>query len=325
MLRIGLLGASRIAPTAVLTPAAKRDDVEIVCVAARDPHRAAEFAQAHGIPHVAADYGDLIARDDVDLVYNGLPPVGHPQWTIAALEAGKAVLCEKPFAMDAAQARTMTDAAERTGRPLIEAFHYRFHNVIRRAEALVRSGALGTIHRAYAVFEAPIARTPDELRWRADLGGGGLMDLGCYPIHALRTLIGEEPQVREARGEFEDGVDVRMTASLAFPSGARAEIACSMTPEAPAARLTLGGSKGRLEILNFLAPQMGCRFTTTIDGETVQQPTDGPTTYEGQMQHVVDVVMNGAAPITGGADAVANMAVIDAIYAAAGRKPLVPA
>jgi predicted dehydrogenase len=325
MLRIGLLGASRIAPGAVIAPAARREDVEITCVAARDPHRAAEFAKAHGIPHVAADYGDLIARDDVDLVYNGLPPSAHLEWTIAALDAGKAVLCEKPFAMNAAQARMMTEAAVRAGRPLIEAFHYRFHNVIRRAEALVRSGALGTLHRAYAVFEVPIARTPDELRWRPELGGGGLMDLGCYPIHALRTLIGEEPQVREARGEFVDGVDVKMTAGLAFPSGARAEIACAMAPEAPAARLTLGGSRGRLEIINFLAPQMGCRFTTTMDGQTVEHPTDGPTTYEAQMAHVVDVVKHGVAPLTGGADAIANMAVIDAVYAAAGRKPIVAA
>ncbi|HEX5377266.1 MAG TPA: Gfo/Idh/MocA family oxidoreductase [Phenylobacterium sp.] len=319
MLRIGLLGASRIAPIAVLEPAAGRDDVEVTAVAARDPHRAAEFARAHGIPHVAADYGDLIVRNDVDIVYNGLPPSAHLEWTLAALAAGKAVLCEKPFAMNAREAKIMVEAAQAAGLPLIEAFHYRFHNVMRRAEALVRSGALGTIHRAYGVFEVPIARTPDELRWRAELGGGGLMDLGCYPIHALRTLIGEEPQVREARGEFVDGVDVRMTAALAFPSGARAEIACAMVTDTRAARLTLGGSKGRLEILNFLAPQMGCRFTTVIDGKTVEQPVDGPTTYEAQLEHVVEVMREGAPALTGGADAVANMAVIDRIYALAGR------
>lgn len=319
MLRIGLLGASRIAPTAVIAPALKRDDVEIVAIAARDPHRAAEFAKAHGVAHVSADYGDLIARADVDLIYNGLPPSAHLEWTKAALAAGKPVLCEKPFAMNADQAREMVEAADAAGLPLIEAFHYRFHNVIRQAEALVRSGALGTIHRAYAVFEVPIAKEPGELRWHAELGGGGLMDLGCYPIHVLRTLIGEEPQVREARGTFEDGVDVSMKAGLAFPSGARAEMACAMRPTAPAARVTLGGSKGRLEILNFLAPQMGCRFTTVIDGQTVEQPVDGPTTYEGQLAHVVDVVVNDAKPITGGADAIANMAVIDSIYRAAGR------
>ncbi len=319
MLRIGLLGASKIAPTAVIAPAFLRDDVQIVAVAARDPHRAAGFARAHGIAHVAADYGDLVARKDVDLVYNGLPPSGHLEWTLAALAAGKAVLCEKPFAMDAAQAQIMVRAAADANLPLIEAFHYRFHNVMIRAIALVRSGVLGDIHRAHAVFEVPIARTPDELRWHAELGGGGLMDLGCYPIHALRSLIGEEPQVREARCVFEGRVDVTMNASLAFPSGTRAEIACSMTPETPGARLTLGGSRGRLEIINFLAPQMGCRFTTVIDGVTIEHPVDGPTTYEAQLDHVVAVVRDGAKPITGGADAVANMAVIDAIYAAANR------
>lgn len=319
MLRIGLLGASRIAPIAVLAPAAEREDMEIVAVAARDPHRAAEFALAHGVPHVAVDYGDLIARRDVELVYNALPPSAHLEWTIAALEAGKAVLCEKPFAMNADQARRMVEAAARTGRPLIEAFHYRFHNVMRRAEALIRSGALGTIHRARGVFQVPIERTPDELRWRPELGGGGLMDLGCYPIHALRTLLGEEPQVACAAGRFVDGVDVEISASLAFPSGASGEIACSMVPDAPAATLTLEGARGRLEILNFLAPQMGCRFTTVIDGDKEAQPVDGPTTYEAQLQHVVDVVENGVRALTGGADAVANMAVIDRIYEMAGR------
>lgn len=319
MLRIGLLGASKIAPVAVIAPAAAREDVEIVAVAARDPHRAAEYAKAHGIPHVAADYGDLVARVDVDLVYNALPPAAHLECTMAALEGGKAVLCEKPFAMDAGEARTMAETARRVGRPVVEAFHYRHHNVLRRAEALIRSGALGTIHRAYGVFEAPIGRGPDELRWRADLGGGGLMDLGCYPIHAMRTLIGEEPQVREARGVFEDGVDVSMNAALAFPSGARADIACAMNADTPAARLTIAGSKGRLEIVNFVAPQLGCRFTTVIGGEAAEQPVDGPSSYAAQLAHIVEVVANGAAPLTGGEDGVANMAVIDRIYALAGR------
>ena len=319
MLRIGLLGASRIAPTAVIVPAATRDDVTIAAVAARDPARAKAYAETHGIAAVAGSYAELIARDDIDLVYNGLPPAGHAEWTIAALEAGKAVLCEKPFARNASEARAMVAAAERTGRPLIEAFHYRFHNVIRRAEDLVRSGALGQIHRANAVFEVTIPNTTGDLRWSAEQGGGALMDLGCYPLHLMRTLMGEEPQIREARGSFVDGVDASMTAALAFPSGARADIACSMVPESRNARATLGGSKGRLEIVNFLAPQYGCRFTTTIGGETVEQPVDGPTTYEAQLDHVVAVMAGKAQPLTGGADAIANMAAIDRIYELAGR------
>jgi predicted dehydrogenase len=317
--RIGLLGASRIAPPAVIAPAARNPDFEISVVAARDAGRAKAYAKQHGIGAVAADYAELVRRDDVDVVYNALPPVGHAEWTIAALEAGKAVLCEKPFAMNAAEARAMTGAASRTGGVLLEAFHYRFHRVIRDAEALVRGGALGALRRGSADFRVNIARTADELRWRAELGGGGLMDLGCYPIHALRTLIGAEPTVTSASGAFEGRVDVDISAQLRFPNGVASEMSCAMVTDGFSARLELVGERGSMEILNFLAPQMGCRFTTTIDGQTERRPTDGPTTYEAQLIHLAQVLRGAATPLTGGADAVANMTVIDAVYAAAGR------
>jgi predicted dehydrogenase len=321
MYRIGLLGASRIAPPAVIAPARTNPDFEVTVVAARDGERAKAYAAEHGVPAIAGSYAELVRRDDVDVVYNALPPAGHQEWTIAALEAGKAVLCEKPFAMDAGQAQTMVDAAQRTGRVLLEAFHYRLHRVMRDAVAIVRSGALGRLTRADAHFNVAIRKTPDELRWRRELGGGGLMDLGCYPVHALRSLVGEAPQVVSARGRFEDRVDVEIAAELAFPGGARASIACAMVAPAPSASLILEGERGRLEIVNFLAPQMGCRFTTTIDGQTEARPTDGPTTYEAQLAHLGEVLNGKAAPLVGGADAVANMAAIDAIYAAAGRPP----
>lgn len=317
-LRIGVLGAARIAPPAVIAPAADRDDVIISAVAARDPGRAQAFATQHGVESVAEDYAALVTRPDVDLVYNALPPSAHLQWTIAALEAGKAVLCEKPFAMNADEARAMVAAAERCGRPLIEAFHYRFHNVMRRAEAIVKSGALGPLLAASGLFEVPIARTPDELRWRRALGGGGLMDLGCYPLHALRTLTGLEPQIVSAEATFEDGVDSRLRAALRF-GDIEAEIACSMISPIPAARLTLTGTNGTLEIDNFIAPQVGARLRTVIDGAETLHPVDGPTTYAAQMDHVVEVLAGRAVQITGGEDAVANMAAIDALYAAAGR------
>jgi predicted dehydrogenase len=317
--RIGLLGASRIAPPAVIAPAAKNPDFEISVVAARDAGRAKAYAERHGIAAVAADYAELVRRDDVDVVYNALPPAGHAEWTIAALEAGKAVLCEKPFAMNAAEARAMTEAATRTGGVLMEAFHYRYHRVIRDAEALVRGGALGAVRRASADFKAPIQKRPDELRWRAELGGGGLMDLGCYPIHALRTLIGAEPTVTSATGAFEGRVDTDISAQLAFPGGVHAEMACAMIADGFSARLVIEGDRGSMEIINFLAPQMGCRFTTTIDGQSDRRPTDGPTTYEAQLIHLGEVLRGATKPLTGGADAVANMSVIDAVYAAAGR------
>jgi predicted dehydrogenase len=317
--RIGLLGASKIAPPAVIAPAKTNPDFEVVAVGARDPGRAKAYAEAHGIPHVAGSYAELVGRDDIDVVYNALPPAGHEEWSIAALEAGKAVLCEKPFAMNALEARRMVDAAARLGRPLLEAFHYRHHTVMLQAEALVRSGALGAIRAATAVFNVNIPRSPDELRWRADLGGGGLMDLGCYPIHALRTLVGEEPLIRSASGKFDGRVDTEITAEFAFPDGCVGHVACAMVTDAISATLTLEGDRGRLEIVNYLAPQRGCRFTMTIAGETMVRATEGPTTYEAQLIDLARVLAGSAKQKTGGADAVANMAAIDAIYAAAGR------
>ncbi len=318
-IRIGLLGASRIAVGAVIAPAREDAGFTVAAVAARDPARARAYADEHGIPAVAHDYAALVARDDVDVIYNALPPAGHARWTIAALAAGKAVLCEKPFARNAGEARAMVEAADARGQVLLEAFHYRFHKVMRAATALVRQGALGEITHLQAVFEVPIPRTPGELRWSTEQGGGALMDLGTYTIHALRTLAGKEPRVLGARGVFDEGVDASMSAELEFPGGPLGAIACSMVAEAPAARLVVTGRAGTMEIINFLAPQLGCRFTTVIDGQTRVHATDGPSTYAAQLAHLREVLEGKVAPLTGGADAVANMAAIDAIYSAAGR------
>ncbi|HEY5070434.1 MAG TPA: Gfo/Idh/MocA family oxidoreductase [Caulobacteraceae bacterium] len=317
--RFGLLGASRIAPTAVIAPVRKVPGYSVSAVAARDPARAGAYAAEHGIAAVAEDYAALVARDDVDIVYNALPPAGHAPWTMAALAAGKAVLCEKPFACDAAEARAMVEAAKARGLILLEAFHYRFHAVIRRAEAMMRDGVLGQLRAAVGEFHAPIPRTPTELRWSAEQHGGAVMDLGCYPLHALRTLIGAEPRVTSARIQWRGGIDAATSADLLFPGGVEAKMACSMTRERPAGWLTIEGERGRLEIVNFMAPQYGCRFTTTIEGETVSHPVEGPTTYEAQLAHLHEVMTGAAAPLTGGADAMANMALIDAIKRAGGR------
>ena len=319
MLKIGLLGASKIAPRAVIEPTNARSDVEIVAVGARDPDRARAYADEHGVAHVSDSYAALVERDDIDLVYIALPPAAHLEWTRRSVEAGKAVLCEKPFAMDAAQARLMVEAAMAAGRPLIEAYHYRFHQVMLTARRMIMDGAIGNPRGGRAYFNVPIAKTPTELRWIRSQGGGGLMDLGCYPLHALRTLIGTEPKVANAEGVFEDGVDVSIRADLVFAGDVRAEVACSMRPEKFGCRVIVEGDRGEINITNFVGPQMGGRFTLTRDGGTEELSMDGPSTYAAQLEHVVQVMNGAALPLTGGGDAVAQMAAIDAIYAAAGR------
>jgi predicted dehydrogenase len=129
-----------------------------------------------------------------------------------------------------------------------------------------------------------------------------------------------EPAIVSASGEFEDGVDVSIDTTLNF-GGIPAEMSCSMRPERLGARLTLTGERGELQIVNFVAPQMGGRFTVTRDGETEELSMAGPTTYAAQLQHVLEVMAGRATPLTGGADAIAQMDAIDAIYAAAGRPP----
>jgi len=315
---IGILGAARIAPKAAIEPARDNPEFQVVAVAARDRRRAEAFAAAHGIPAAADDYASLIARDDVDLVYVALPTCGHVPWSLAALNAGKAVLCEKPFAMNVGEACFAAEAAEKEGLPLIEAFHNRFHAVMKRAIAIVASGELGRLIEADALLDAPIPYTPTELRWSAPLAGGGaLMDLGCYCVHALRTILGAEPQVVRAECAIEHGVDAATSAELAFPGGLAARIRTSMLKPF-SATLKIKGEKGSLFISNFLAPQMGCRFTVEAGGQTREEPTEGLSTYAAQLAHVADVMLRGATPLTGGADAVANMACIDAIYAKAG-------
>ncbi len=315
-IRIGVLGAAQVAPYALLAPARARRDVEVVCVAARDPLRARAFAAEHGIPMVAESYAALIGRADVDLVYVALPACAHAEWAIRALEAGKAVLCEKPFAMNAHEAEAMVVAARRAGRPLMEAIHYRFHPVSHRAVDLVRRGVLGRIEAAEAEFTYPVAPRPEEIRWRRELGGGALMDDGCYPIHALRTFLGVEPRVVTARSRRARGVDAETWAELDF-EGSPAHIHVALETERPGSRIEIRGERGRLSIRNFIVPHMGCRFALEIDGREEALSTDGPATWAAQLDHVVAVLRGHAEPLTGGVDAVANMTVIDAVRAAA--------
>lgn len=314
MVRIGILGAARIAPHVVINPAKDRDDVVMQAVAARDPARAAAFAQAHGIPHVAADYANLIARDDIDLVYVALPHSAHAEWSIRAAQAGKAVLCEKPFALNADEAGAMIATASAAGRPLIEAMHYRHHRLMHSLIDWIREGRIGRVARASGFFIAALP-ADDAVRWSAALGGGALLDLGCYPLHAMRTLMAAEPEIGAVEAEYRDGVDARVTAALHFPDNVVADIECSMIADRRAAGLLIEGDRGRIEVDNFVAPQLPHKVTLTTRAKAEEFRFDGPGTFAAQLDHVVRVLRDGDAPLCGGADALANMTAIDAILA----------
>lgn len=323
MIRIGILGAARIAPKAVIRPAGLREDCTVTAVAARDRAKAESYAAEHGIPNVETDYEALVARADVDLVYNALPNNRHADLSIAALEAGKAVLCEKPMAMNAAEATKMVDAAHRTGGLLVEAFHYRFHPAFRRVEDIVTGGTLGALRTITADFTAEIPYREGELRHTLALGGGALMDLGCYPLHMARTLAGAEPDVLSASCAGDrPGVDLTTSARLAFPGGTSADITTSMAPGVTFnVYLKAVCENGSVSLTNPVHPHRGHVIEIHKDGRTTTETAGDLTTYAYQLAHVLDVMAGRATPLTGGADAIGNMAAIDAIYTAAGYAP----
>jgi len=324
MIRIGILGAAKIAPMAIIEPARRRTDCRVVAVAARDAARAAAYAAEHDIQHVAESYEALIARDNIDLIYNALPPNRHADLTIAALKAGKAVLCEKPFAMNADEAEAMQRAAEETGRPLVEAFHYRFHPAFLHALGHVRSGHVGKILSMEADFSVAIPYRPGELRHTLETGGGALMDLGCYCIHMVRTMAGAEPSVASAGCHCDrPEVDISTHARLVFPDDVTASIMTSMS-ETVSRRIQLHveGTHGSLTFNNPVHPHRGHTIVIQQHGRPDRTETiPGDSTYDHQLAHMVDVIAGRAEPLTGGEDAVANMRVIDAIYRSAGLQP----
>jgi predicted dehydrogenase len=317
VLRVAILGAARIAKAALIDPAADNEYVEIVAIGASSLERAREFAVLHAIPH-AGTYADIIARDDVDMVYIALPPSAHHEWTLKAVAAGKHVFLEKPATTNLEEAREIVAAAQASGKRLIEGFHYRWHPMFFRAVEIVRSGVLGELQSGIAEFSATIARNDREFRWQAKLGGGALADLGCYPVHWLRHLIGAEPVVTSASQILlEDGIDQRSQAHLQFASGFEADLIADMEPADKDRRalVEIVGTKGRLTLINPIAPQFGHELILDINGvQTSEHFTKRPT-FAFQLDGVVAAILNQAPSLCEGADIIGNAATMAAIRA----------
>ncbi|HZA91335.1 MAG TPA: Gfo/Idh/MocA family oxidoreductase [Gemmatimonadales bacterium] len=320
MITIGIMGAARVAPMAIVEPAARRGDVKVAAIAAKRAGSAAEFATKHGIPVAYDSYEALIDDPSIDVIYNALTPHLHAELSIMALEAGKHVLCEKPFAMNAEEARRMVEAGERAGRRIIEAFHDRYHPVFLYLEDLVASRRLGRLMSFRAVFNNTIPPVEGDFRRTARMGGGVLREFGCYPVHWCRSLVREEPEVISAEATLtEDGVDEDATALLRFPSGVLAEIEARMSPGwTMYARFHIVGDRGSVEAINSLLPHRGHSIIERIDGGLREHTLAGGTTFDYQLAMLVEAVTSGRPVPTEGADPIGNMAIIDAIYAAAG-------
>jgi predicted dehydrogenase len=319
IVRIGVLGAARIAPSALIAPARDNAEAEVVAVSARDRGRAAAYAQKHGIGKVHGSYEDLLADPDIDAIYNPLPNALHAQWTLAALDAGKHVLCEKPFTSNADEARTVAEAADRSGLVVMEAFHYRYHPLAQRVADVVESGEIGRLKHVQAALCFPLPKFSD-IRYNRELAGGAMMDAGCYALHMVRLLGGGEPEVVSAHAKLrEPDVDRAMKADLVFPEGHTGSLTASLW-SADLLKITASaiGDRGRVDVFNFVAPQAYHRLTVrTADGKRVERLSKRPS-YSYQLDAFCAAVLRGEPILTPPADAVRNMTVIDEIYRKAG-------
>ncbi len=330
-LRLGTLGAARITPSALIRPARHVPEVTVVAVAARDRDRADRFAQKHKIPTAHDSYEALVADPNVDAVYNPLPNGLHGRWTLAALEAGKPVLCEKPFTANADEAEQVAAAASRHGVTVMEAFHYRYHPLTARILEILRGGEIGPLRRVDTRMCIPLPMRKD-IRYQLDLAGGAVMDVGCYAIHQARTLAGREPEVISAQAKcVSPEVDRWLRADLRFPDDLAGSFECALWSARPLSlRARVEGDHGSLAVFNLTGPQFYHRLVVrTRDPKTGAEQrrsehVKGDATYVYQLRAFAAAVRDGAPYPTTPADSVANMRVIDAAYRAAGLEPRQP-
>jgi predicted dehydrogenase len=324
-LRWGILGSGNIARQFAGGIAAS-GRTALSAVGSRRRESAEAFVDALGAPAAVGSYEDVLGSPDVDAVYVSLPNSLHHEWTIRALRAGKHVLCEKPFASNAAQAREMFDVATRAGRLAVEAFMYRSHPQTHAALDAIRGGAIGAVQLIRTSFCFRTRNVETNIRFRPDLAGGGIMDVGCYCVSFARLVAGAEPTAVHAVGRVHpSGVDDLAAGTLTFPGGLVATFSCGMGVQADNAAHVCG-TEGFVEIpVPWKPPVEGSRFTivrqtpplmdggprpTTPPRETVEVP-GGRHLYAYEADDFAAAALDGRAPAVSAADTIGNMSVLD--------------
>jgi xylose dehydrogenase (NAD/NADP) len=307
--RWGLLSTARI-NQAILQGAQLTDRAEVVAVASRDQRRADDYAREHGLERAHGSYEALLADPDVEVVYVSLPNALHTEWSIRALEAGKHVLCEKPFDRRSGGVEGAFDAAERAGRLLMEAFMYRHHPQTKKLQEVIDSGVIGELRQLRSSFSFTLAN-PSDVRFEPELDGGALMDLGCYCLSGMRLLAGEPERVIGLQRLAPTGVDMGFTALLEFPGAVFGEFYCAFDlPDS--AGLEAIGTEGRVlvrEPFRCLDPHV------ELNGERID--VEDIDRYMLQAENLSAAIRGEGEPLLGRDDAVGQARGIEALYRSA--------
>jgi predicted dehydrogenase len=291
-------------------------DVSVLAVASRSEQAARDHAHEQGIPRAYGSYEALLADPDVDVVYIPLPNALHLDWSIQALEAGKHVLCEKPLSRRAAEVERAFDVAEREGRLLMEAFMYRHNPQTHRLAELVADRAVGPLRMIRAAFSFPLPEGPN-VRLKAALDGGALMDVGSYCVNAARLLAGGEPiRVTGAETRGREEVDVAFAGTLSFAAGVLGHFDAGIEM-APRGELEVVGEAGTLfagDPWHCVKPVIELRRTGERPERIELEPVNS---YRLQAENFSAAIRGEAAPLLGREDAVGQARAIEALYAAA--------
>jgi D-xylose 1-dehydrogenase (NADP+, D-xylono-1,5-lactone-forming) len=318
--RWGLLSTARI-NQALIAGIRAADGAELVAVASRSEASASAYAAEQGIPRAHGSYEALLADPEVDVVYVSLPNALHVPWSVAALQAGKHVLCEKPMARRAADVLEAYDAAAHAQRVLMEAFMWRFHPQTELVARLAGDGTLGELRQVRAAFSFSLP-DPGNVRWDPALEGGAMMDVGCYCISALRLLCGEPERVSCETVEH-DGVDAHTSGLLRFGGGVLGTFECGFDT-APRSFLEVTGSEGRLLVDNpWQAPGPGPELVRA-DGTRERIEVEVVNPYAREVEDLSRAVRGAGAPRLGRDDALGQARTIEALYRAAAEGHAVP-
>jgi predicted dehydrogenase len=317
--RWGVLSTADIATEKVLPAMQQGEYCEIAAIASRTPEKAQAAAKRLGIPQAYGSYEELLADPTIDAIYNPLPNHLHVPWSIKALQAGKHVLCEKPIALTAAEGQELVDAARQHPHlKVMEAFMYRFHPQWQRARQLVSEGRIGTLRTIQSFFSYYLD-DPHNIRNLAAVGGGGMLDIGCYTVSLSRFIFGAEPSRVFGLVEYDPQFKTDRLASAILDFGHGTSTFTCSTQLSPYQRVNIFGTEGRIEIeIPFNAPpDQPCKIWYEHDDkiEEIQFPICNQYTLQGDL--FSQAVLNNTGAPTPIEDAVANMTVIEAVFRSA--------
>jgi D-xylose 1-dehydrogenase (NADP+, D-xylono-1,5-lactone-forming) len=322
MVRWGILGTAQIAKVCVIPAILKSRNGVLKAIASRDLVKSQALVEKHHQGVAYAGYAALLEDPEIDAVYIPLPNHLHKEWTIKALEAGKHVLVEKPFAMNAGEAEAMAEAAQHHNRLVMEAFMYRFHPRSQRIKQLVDEGALGKISLIHSAFTFPVKRDgSNERLFLAEMGGGSLWDVGCYGVSVARWMLGEEPTTVSAQANYDNsGVDTNFIGILRFASGALAVVESSFTA-ALQQTFSVTGDSGAIELPHNAFVPWEKDATYTLRGANDEHgqivTVSGADEYQLMVEHFADALQGNARLAIFPGESINQMRILDALARAA--------